>query len=218
MKPLILINFKNYKESVGFAGIKLAKNIFSVKSKKYAVTIAPSIVLLKELAGLKQGKVFAQYVDYHMHGAYTGSILPAEVVEVGGYGTILNHSEKKIPFGILQNIVLECKRVHLQTVICASSLAEVSLIAHLKPDYIAYEPAELIGGDVSVTSAKKNVIADAVKSVKKKSPLTKILCGAGIHSHEDLVKALKLGASGVLLSHALVCAKKPKKKLKELLK
>src|SRR3989338_2739843 len=102
MKPLIVINFKNYKESVGFSGVKLAKDIFSVKSKKYEITIAPSIVLLKEVAGLKRGKVFAQNVDYHMHGAYTGSVLPAEVVEVGGYGTILNHSEKKIPFGILQ--------------------------------------------------------------------------------------------------------------------
>jgi len=218
MKPLILINFKNYKESVGFSGVKLAKQIFSVKSKRYEVAIAPSIVLLKELSGLKQGKVWAQHVDYHMHGAYTGSILPAEVVEVGGYGTILNHSEKKIPVDVLQNIILECKRVRLKTVICASSLAEVSLVVNLKPDYIAYEPTELIGGEVSVTSAKKTVIADAVKIVKKKNFQTKILCGAGVHSREDLVNALKLGASGVLLSHAIVCAKKPREKLKEFLK
>lgn len=218
MKPLILINFKNYKESVGFSGVKLAKEMFLVKSKKYEIAIAPSIVLLKELSELKQGKVFAQYVDYHMHGAYTGSVLPAEVAEVGGYGTILNHSEKKIPFGVLQNIILECKRVGLKIVICASSLAEVSLMVNLKPDYIAYEPAELIGGDISVTSVKKKVIADAVKIVKKKGFQMKILCGAGVHSREDLVNALKLGASGVLLAHGIVCAKEPKEKLRELLR
>lgn len=218
MKPLVLINFKTYKESVGVNGLHLAKQLAIVKSSKYEVGIAPSALILKETSKLFKGKVFAQHVDFHMHGAHTGSILPAEVVEVGGYGTILNHSEKKLPYEILQSIVLECMRVNLKVVICASSLDEVKWVARLKPDYIAYEPAELIGGEVSVTSARSDVIVKAVKLVKGISSKTRVLCGAGVHSREDLVGAIKLGASGVLLAHAIDSAKHPKEVLKELLK
>jgi triosephosphate isomerase len=46
----------------------------------------------------------------------------------------------------------------------------------------------------------------------------KFLVGAGIHTGEDVKTALKLGASGFAISSAIVNAKNPGKKLKELLK
>ena len=57
----------------------------------------------------------------------------------------------------------------------------------------------------------------AVEKVKHLSPKTKVLCGAGVHSREDLGQALLLGTSGVLLSHAVVEAKNPQKFLEEML-
>ena len=102
--------------------------------------------------------------------------------------------------------------------ICASSLAEATEIAKLKPDYLAYEPIELIGGEVSVTKAKPVIIAKAVEVVKKISPKTKVLCGAGVHSREDIQKALQLGTKGVLIGHVVPKAKDPAKFLKEMLR
>ncbi|HLD79328.1 MAG TPA: triose-phosphate isomerase, partial [Candidatus Nanoarchaeia archaeon] len=128
-----------------------------------------------------------------------------------------NHSERKIPFSILKKIVKDCKRNKLVVVICASSLTEVHKVTQLAPDYLAYEPPELIGGNISVTKAKPEVIAKAVKLVSKINPKTKVLCGAGIQSREDIIKALQLGAKGVLIGHAVPKAKDPDKFLRRLL-
>ncbi|MEK6809491.1 MAG: triose-phosphate isomerase, partial [Nanoarchaeota archaeon] len=90
--------------------------------------------------------------------------------------------------------------------------------AGLNPDYLAYEPQELIGGNISVTKAKPDIISRAVELVKGTSPKIKVLCGAGVHSREDILKALQLGAKGVLIGHAVPKAKDPQKVLRELLK
>ena len=110
-----------------------------------------------------------------------------------------------------------CKRLALQTIICASSLAEMKKVARFQPAFLAYEPKELIGGNVSVTSARPTVIAEAVRLCQPLSPKTRLLCGAGVHSKEDLKTALTLGAEGVLIGHAVPKAKNPKEKLKEIL-
>ena len=47
----------------------------------------------------------------------------------------------------------------------------------MEPTYIAYEPPELIGGNVSVSSAKPEIIAQAAKACNGK---TKLLVGAGL--------------------------------------
>ena len=49
------------------------------------------------------------------------------------------------------------------------------------------------------------------------SPKTKVLCGAGIHSKEDLGQALLLGTGGVLIGHAVPKSKDPKKFLEGML-
>jgi triosephosphate isomerase len=81
----------------------------------------------------------------------------------------------------------------------------------MKPDYIAVEPRELIGGKISVSQARPELISDTVKAVK-----TKVLCGAGINTRQDVKKALKLGAKGVLVASAVAKSKNPGKVLKEL--
>jgi triosephosphate isomerase len=106
----------------------------------------------------------------------------------------------------------------LEIVICASTVAEVKKVALLKPEYIAYEPAELIGGEVSVTTARPGVISEVVDRVRKISLRTRVLCGAGVHSRDDLYMAIRLGASGVLLAHAIVKAKDPTAVLKRMLR
>ena len=50
MKPLILINFKTYKESYGNKALELAKKIAKVKKNKYQIAVAPSLLTIKEIA------------------------------------------------------------------------------------------------------------------------------------------------------------------------
>jgi triosephosphate isomerase len=217
MKPLILLNFKTYPETTGKKALALAKKLEKVHSVKYELVIAPSLPTLEEVVEGTSLPVFSQHADPAKLGAYTGKIAPAELKKIGVKGTLLNHSERKIPFSILKKIVAECKKQKLRIVICASSLEEVKKVASLSPDYLAYEPPELIGGKISVTKAKPEIIARAVQLVKKINPKIKVLCGAGVQTKEDVQKAVQLGAKGVLIGHAVPKAKNPVQFLRKML-
>ena len=91
-------------------------------------------------------------------------------------------------------------------------------MAAFAPDFIAVEPPELIGGDVSVTKANPFIIEDTVNSVKDVNKKISVLCGAGVKTGEDVAKALELGADGVLLASGVVKSKDPKATLLDLIK
>ena len=65
---------------------------------------------------------------------------------------------------------------------------------------------ELIGGDISVTTANPDVVSDSVKLVKDVAPEVKVLCGAGVKNGKDVAMAIELGAEGVLLASGVVKA------------
>lgn len=215
MKPLILINFKTYLKRTD--GLELTKKLMQVKSSKYTLAIAPSSLIVAEVCRKISIAVFAQHLDPVGFGPHTGSLSAAEAKMLGVTGTILNHSEKKLSSKTLQKTIGLCRKLRLQTCVCASTIREVKNIAPLKPTYLAYEPVALIGGNISVTEARPEIIQEAVRTAKKISPATKVLCGAGVHSSEDLHHALSLGTEGVLLAHAIVLSKDPVKALKELI-
>ena len=217
MKPLIILNFKLYKESSGNKALNLSKQLSKVNKNKYDLVIAPSLLTIKEITQKTNLTVYSQHADEVPLGAHTGSISTEELKDIGVKGTILNHSEKKLPLNILRETVEICRKNKLKIVICASSLSEIKKVAELHPDYLAYEPKELIGGNISVTKAKPDIIVKAVELTSQLSPKTKVLCGAGVHSKEDLGQALLLGTKGVLIGHAVPKAKNPKKFLNEML-
>jgi len=218
MKPLILINFKNYEEAIGSKGVILAQKLSKVKNKNYEIAIAPSTPILKTIADKVKIKVYAQHADPVGFGAHTGSISIEELKLIGMEGTLLNHSEKKIPFEVLKETIKLCEKNNLKVIVCASNLSEVKKIAELKPDFIAYEPKELIGGEISVTKAKPEIILEAVRLVKSISRNIIVICGAGVHSKEDVGQALLLGTKGVLIGHSVPKAKNPAKFLAEMLR
>ena len=218
MKPLVLINFKLYPQATAEIALALAEAISEVKTFKYTLAVAPSMPMLREIAIKPDLLVFSQHCDPVTLGAYTGKISPEELKSINVFGTILNHSENKISPKILKETVLLCQKNHLITIVCASTFSEVGKIAKMHPDYIAYEPKALIGGSVSVTEAKPEIISEAIKLVKKLSPKTKLLCGAGVHTRRDLQHALILGAEGVLMAHAVCKAADPREFLEEMVK
>jgi triosephosphate isomerase (TIM) len=215
-KPIIIINFKTYPNSTGQNAVRLAKICEKVAFESgtdiRVAVCAPDIYHVSEVVSIP---VYAEHVDEYPVGKYTGSILPELVKTAGATGTLLNHSEHRIPFQKLEESLKRAKSVSLTTVVCAESTEEAVKIALLKPDFVAIEPPELIGGDISVSKAKPELIMNGVHEVKEKLGI-RLLVGAGIKSREDVVKAMELGADGILIASGVDLAIDPEKALRDL--
>src|SRR5207245_7772360 len=151
-------------------------------------------------------------------GPTTGWIAPEALREAGAAGTRINPSEGKGAWEEMAKSIPRCQKIGLEVIACADDLAEAETLAKRSPEYIALEPAELIGGDVSVTTAKPEVITKAVDRIRAANPNVNVLCGAGVRARKDVAKALELGTVGVLLSSGVVRAKDPEKALRDLVK
>ena len=205
---IVVINFKTYKQ--GKKAIELAKKIEKIDKKIILGVQAGDIC---EINKAVKNPIYAQHVDYKKKGRATGFILPESIKSDKAKGTFLNHSEHKLSFRILKKTMKRCKKSGLKTLVFASSVKEAKKIERLKPDYLVYEPPELVGGKKSVSKSKPEVIENMNKRIKMK-----FLVGAGIKTNEDVKIALKLGASGIAISSAITKAKNPGKVLKELVK
>jgi triosephosphate isomerase len=91
-------------------------------------------------------------------------------------------------------------------------------LAKFSPYYIAVEPPELIGGDISVTKANPAIVKNTVEQVKSVDKGIKVLCGAGVKNGEDVKAAVDLGAEGVLLASGVVKAADPEAVIRDLVK
>ena len=112
--------------------------------------------------------------------------------------------------------VESCRSLDLVTVVCTDTAVTSAAAASLSPDFIAVEPPELIGGDVSVTDARPEVVSEAVSAVRNINSSVKVLCGAGVKTGKDVSKAIELGAAGVLLASGGIKAANPKEILRDL--
>lgn len=203
---IILVNFKNYRESVGRNAVKLAKKL----DRKNIWLIVNPVDLKETAKSVKNSKVLAEHADPVEYGKYTGSVTFPEIKAAKAYGVFLNHSEKKISFDKIRDGIKLAKKYRLKTVVSSSNLKEAETINKLKPDYVAIEPAELISGKISVSNAKPELIKNTARKIKN------LIVGAGIHTKKDVDTAYKLGAKGILISSAIVKSKNPARKLMEI--
>lgn len=214
---MIFVNFKAYEQGTGKNALVLVKILESVADETQ-VKIIPVVQAgdIREVVAVTKLEVWAQAVDAAGFGAHTGAVLPEAVFEDGAVGTFLNHSERKFPdLEGLKNAAERSRNVGLKTLIFASNLDELSAVSLIAPTFVAYEPPEFIGSTtVSVTSAQPDIILKAVEIAKSHN--LPLIVGAGIHSQEDVKKALELGASGVAVATDIVKAEDPKRELLEL--
>ena len=82
-----------------------------------------------------------------------------------------------------------------------------SRFAEIGAPLVAYEPPELIGGNISVSTAKPDIIEKASVLCEKNG--VKLIVGAGIKTHNDILTSLKLGAAGGLVASGVVLASNP---------
>ncbi|MBR9690187.1 triose-phosphate isomerase [Candidatus Woesearchaeota archaeon] len=215
--PILIVNFKTYSHSTGENALKLAKicdEIAKKTGKSIAVAVLPEDIntISKQISI----PVLAQHVDGIEYGSHTGHVLPESIKNHGAVGSLLNHSEDQYRFRDLKKATMRMKETGMISVICAASPRMSKKVAMLNPEFVAVELSELIGGDVSVSTAKPKIISKTVKIVKRKSPNTVVLCGAGVNSFDDVKKALELGAQGVLVASAIVKSENPKKVIEEM--
>ncbi|VVB74062.1 Triosephosphate isomerase [uncultured archaeon] len=216
---LLLINFKAYESSVGKAAVRLAaasEAALKESKKDVVVAIAVQPMDIRLFADIDI-PVFAQHIDPIMPGARTGHILPDAVSEAGAVGTLINHSERQLPLDVIDATVKRAKEVDLLACVCASTPMMSAAVASTHPDYIAVEPPELIGGEVSVSKAKPEVIVDTINEVHEIDETVPVLCGAGVKDQADVRIAVKLGSRGILVASGVTKAKDPKAAVLDLL-
>ncbi len=211
MKPIIIINFKAYKESTSENAVALAKAAEEVAEQTgVPVSVAVQAADIFRVKSAVNMDVFAQHIDSSEFGASTGALLPEAAQAAGAVGSLINHSEKRISHEIIGKTVERMKALGMKSVVCSKDAEESEKLARFQPDFIAYEPPELIGGDISVSSAAPEVIEETVRRVKAVSPNTEVLAGAGVKTKVDIDVAMKLGAVGVLLASGVTKAENPK--------
>lgn len=212
--PAIILNCKTYKHVDGKRSLELARICRDVHDETGAsVIICPPQVELSRIASEVDIPVMAQNVDIWDDSVSTGSVTLTEVKETGASGILINHSEARRLLFDIETLVTGAAELGLETVVCSNNVNTSKAAAALGPDFVAMEPPELIGGDISVTSADPGIVKDTVEEVKKINPEVKVLTGAGVKTKEDVKKALDLGTRGVLLASGVVKAKDPKKVL-----
>lgn len=217
--PFLLVNFKAYPEGLGAKAVKLAKVCAAVEEDTgRSLAVAPSAFDLALVAKSVRIPVFAQHLDPVEAGKSTGWLPPEAALAAGAVGTIVNHSERKVAWEEMRDLIVRCRQIGLEVVACADDVAEAETAAKLGPDFLAIEPPELIGGDVSVTTANPEIITRAVQRIRATNPKVQVLCGAGVKTGRDVSKALELGTVGVLLASGVVRAKNPERALRDLAK
>ncbi len=217
--PFLVVNFKTYKQATGQQAVKLAKICEKVAKKtKVHVIIAVQNVDLFRVSSEVSIPVYAEHIDPVSYGANTGKDLPEALVENGAAGVLINHSEDRAELAQIEDDIKRAKGVGLMTIVCAPTSESSESIAVFAPDFIAVEPPELIGGDVSVSKAKPELIAKTVKLVHKVNKEVPVLCGAGIKDHDDVKIAIKLGCEGILVASGVTKAEDPEKALLDLIK
>ncbi len=213
---MFIINYKNYDEISGNNTQKLALVAQKI-AKKYKIKIA--IAPPHHLLGVRySGPILAQHTDNAKIGSTTGFVIPELLKKSKIAGSLINHSEHRIPPKDIEELVTRLRQLKMISVVCVQDVSEAAKYAKLNPNYIAIEPPELIGSGKAVSTERPELITEAAKAVKNAKNETKLLCGAGIVSGADVKKAIELGSSGILVASGIVKAKNWNKIVEEFAK
>lgn len=207
-KPVIVVNFKTYQEASGAAAVELAKLCETISVESGAsVIVAPPMLDLAAVSRAVKIPVFAQHLDPVPSGSTTGHVTIANAKASGAKGTLVNHAEKRLKLSEIHEVIDACRALGLDTIACTNNLPVSKACAAMEPSFVAIEPPELIGGEVSVTTANPKIVSEAVAAIRTISGSVGVLCGAGVKTGRDVAKAIELGTDGVLLASGVVKAK-----------
>ncbi len=210
---MLILNLKTFNESTGENLENLIAEIreFSSESNLY---ISPEMI---ELMSIKKTfpnfQIISQNVDQSVQGESTGWTPAESLIENGIEFSLYNHSEHRVWDDQIIEKIKNLQSKGLKLIVCCQDISEAQKLLSANPYAIAYEPPDLIGSGISVTT-RPEVVKEFVDIVGDKCIR---IIGAGVSTAEDIKTALSLGAQGVLLASAFVKAENHSVKLQELL-
>ena len=215
--PVIVLNVKTYGQAIGNDVIQIAKLMEEVgKETDVSMAIAVQATDIYRVKNEVSIPVWAEHIDPITPGSHTGWTLPEAVKDAGAIGTLINHSEHRLTLANIDACLTRAQENGLDNIICTNNVATSKAAAALNPQFVAVEPPELIGGDISVTTADPDIVSNSVDAVKSVNDTVQVLCGAGVKNGKDVSKALELGSAGVLLASGIVTAKNKKEVIQDL--
>ena len=207
-RPLVVVNMKIYEAAHGAAAEDLARAIASVETDARVVVVVSAFDLAAVVAAAPKLEVWCQHLDPVGFGSFTGWLHPSTAVERGASGTLINHAEHKVSIEHVA-MLLDSVPEDFTVCACAADIEEARALTALQPDFVAVEPPELIGCDISVTTADPSIVSGTAAAVREISEEVGILCGAGVKNGADVVAAIELGTVGVLLASGVTKADDP---------
>ena len=214
-ETLVVVNFKTYQEAHGASAVSLARTMEGIETNARLVAAVSPLDLAQVVQAAPNLEVWCQHIDPIGFGSNTGWINPDTAIHWGATGTLINHAEHKVS---LEHVAMLLDQVpeDFQVCACAADTEEARALAALVPTYVAVEPPELIGGDVSVTSADPGIVSRTADAVRETDERVGVLCGAGVKTGADVEMAVELGTSGVLLASGVTKAADQEDSLKDL--
>jgi len=205
---LVVVNFKTYQTAHGASAEELALAMSGIETDARMIAAVSALDLAAVVAAAPDLEVWCQHLDPVGFGSNTGWLHPDTAVERGATGTLINHAEHKVS---IEHVAMLLDQVPEDFCVCAcaADIDEAQALAALGPTYVAVEPPELIGGDISVTSADPGIVSGTVAAVREVTDEVGILCGAGVKSGADVATAMELGTTGVLLASGVTKADDP---------
>ena len=212
---MVVVNFKTYQTAHGASAEELARAMSGIDTDARMIAAVSALDLAAVVAAAPDLEVWCQHLDPVGFGSNTGWLHPDTAVERGATGTLINHAEHKVS---IEHVAMLLDQVPEDFCVCAcaADIDEAQALAALGPTYVAVEPPELIGGDISVTSADPGIVSGTVAAVREVTDEVGILCGAGVKSGADVATAMELGTTGVLLASGVTKADDPRAALDDL--
>jgi triosephosphate isomerase len=201
------VNLKAYGRTRGEGALAIARALDdAARETGVAFAVAPNAFDVRLLAAETSLPLLAQSVAAVPEGSHTGHLTPEAARDAGAVGSLVNHSEHRLRLADIEHVVDRLRGCDLDSVVCTNNATVSRAAAAIHPTFVAVEPPELIGGDVSVTTADPGVVSYSVDLVKSVAPGVSVLCGAGVKTGTDVAKALELGTDGVLLASGVALA------------
>jgi len=203
---LVVVNFKTYESAHGIAAEELALIMERIETGARMIAVVSAFDLSAVVSAAPNLEIWTQHLDPINFGSNTGWLHPETAIQRGAKGTLINHAEHKVS---IEHIAMLLDNVPegFTVCACAADIDEARALSALQPDYVAVEPPELIGGEISVTTADPEIVSGTARAIREISEDVGILCGAGVKNGQDVLKAIELGTSGVLLASGVTKVK-----------
>lgn len=214
-EQLVVVNFKTYESAHGVAAEELASIMGQIETDARMIAVVSAFDLSAVVSVAPNLEIWTQHLDPINFGSNTGWLHPETAIQRGAKGTLINHAEHKVSIEHIA-MLLDSVPEGFTVCACAADIDEARALSALQPDYVAVEPPGLIGGEMSVTTADPEIVSGTARAIREISKDVGILCGAGIKNGQDVVKAIELGTSGVLLASGVTKVKDAKSALEDL--